>query len=284
MRTVRLRSGQAVPQLGLGTWRLGERSRDRAGEVAAVRFALDIGYRLIDTAEMYGDGGAEEVVGAALRDAIEAGDLVREDVTIVSKVVPSNASRRGTLAACERSLKRLGVDAIDIYLLHWRGSQPLGDTVAAFEELRERGKIAHWGVSNFDVADLEQLHALDAGGQCTVNQVYYSASERGIEFDLLPWQRKRQMPIIAYCPIDQGALAADATFATIGRRRSATAAQVALAWVMRHPDAIAIPKASNEVHLQENLRAASIKLDAAELAAIDAHFTPPKRKRQLAMT
>jgi diketogulonate reductase-like aldo/keto reductase len=284
MRTVKLRSGGAVPQLGLGTWRLGERDRERAADVAAVRFALAAGYRLIDTAEMYGDGGAEEVVGAAARDAIAAGDVAREDLTIVSKVIPSNASRRGTIAACERSLKRLGLDAIDIYLLHWRGSHPLGDTVAAFEQLREQGKIAHWGVSNFDVTDLEDLSVIGAGSRCAVNQVYYSASERGIEFDLLPWQRERRMPVMAYCPIDQGALAANPTFAEIGQRRSATAAQVALAWAMRHADVIAIPKASNATHLQENLRAASIALDAAELATIDAHFAPPKRKRQLAMT
>ncbi|HYM47805.1 MAG TPA: aldo/keto reductase, partial [Burkholderiaceae bacterium] len=214
MRLILLASGQEVPALGLGTWRMGEDRRTRMAEVAAVKTAIEIGYRLIDTAEMYGDGGAEEVVGAAVRAAIEGGEVRREDLTIVSKVLPSNASRDSVPRACERSLKRLGLDYIDLYLLHWRDSTPLKATVAAFEQLRELGRIWHWGVSNFDTADMRQLCSLPAGPNCVANQVYYSASERNIEFDLLPWQRENGVVTIAYSPIDQGTLTGDATFAT----------------------------------------------------------------------
>jgi diketogulonate reductase-like aldo/keto reductase len=284
MRMVDLRDGSRAPMLGLGTWRLGEsRARD-ADDVAAVGRALELGYRLIDTAEMYGDGGAERVVGAALKDAIKACTVARSDVTIVSKVLPSNASKAGVQAACERSLKRLGVEAIDVYLLHWRGRCPLADTVAGFQQLVSRQLIRSWGVSNFDVADLRELTALPGGDECVVNQVYYSASTRGIEFDLLPAQRANAIATMAYCPIDQGALAADRTFGAIARRRGLTAAQVALAWVMRHPDVIAIPKAAREEHLRDNLAAAAIRLSDEDLAAVDAKYPPPKRKRPLAMT
>jgi diketogulonate reductase-like aldo/keto reductase len=284
MRTVALPDGTRVPCLGLGTWRLGESRSAQATDVAAVRTALELGYRLIDTAEMYGDGGAERVVGAALREAERAGTVRREDVYLVTKVLPGNASRRGTVAACERSLQRLGVDRIDLYLLHWRGSHPLADTVGAFESLRERGLIGAWGVSNFDVGDLDELGRLAAAPGCVANQVYYSASERGIEFDLLPAQRARAIATMAYCPIDQGALASDRTFADLGRRLGVSAAQAALAWVLRQPDVIAIPKAAREPHLRANLAAAGIALTEADLAAIDARFPPPTRKRRLAMT
>jgi diketogulonate reductase-like aldo/keto reductase len=262
---------------------MGEASRRRSAEVAAVRSALSLGYRLIDTAEMYGDGGAEQVVGQALREAIAARTVQRADVTIVSKVLPTNASRRGTVAACERSLARLGLDVIDVYLLHWRGGHPLAETVAEFESLREEGRIGCWGVSNFDLADMKELWTVKGGERCAVNQVYYSASERGIEFDLLPWQRGHQLPTMAYSPIDQGALASDSTFAAIGRRRHLTAAQVALAWVLRQPDVIAIPKSASEQHLRENLQSAAAVLSADELSEIDRHFPPPKGKRRLAM-
>ena len=218
MRFVRLATGEKVPALGLGTWRLGEAKGSRAAEAAAVRMAIGIGYRLIDTAEMYGDGGAEEVVGAAIQQASQGGIVAREELTIVSKVLPSNASHAGVLRACERSLKRLQLDVIDVYLLHWRGSVPLKDTVAAFEQLRHEGRIRHWGVSNFDTADMQQLWSLPSGANCVANQVYYSASERNIEFDLLPWQRERGVVTMAYSPIDQGALARDTTFAAIGGR------------------------------------------------------------------
>ena len=249
MQMVLLPNGRRVPGLGLGTWRLGETPATRRDDVKALRQALDLGYRLIDTAEMYGDGGAERVLGDALATAVADGTVRREDVFVVTKVLPSNASRKGTVAACERSLKRLRMDYIDLYLLHWRGGHPLDATIAAFQSLRDRGLIRAWGVSNFDAADLDELWAVDDGTQCVVNQVYYSATERGIEFDLLPAQRHRGTATMAYCPIDQGALAADATFAAIGKRHGVSAAQAALAWVLRQPDVIAIPKASREQHL-----------------------------------
>jgi len=284
MRLVRLATGNEVPALGLGTWRLGEAKRTRAAEVGAVRTALEIGYRLIDTAEMYGDGGAEEVVGAAIHDASQAGIVAREELTIVSKVLPSNASHSGVLRACERSLKRLQLDVLDLYLLHWRGSVPLKDTVAAFEQLRTEGRIHHWGVSNFATTDMQQLWSLPAGPRCVANQVYYSASERGTEFDLLPWQRDHGVVTMAYSPIDQGALASDTTFATIGRRHRISASSAALAWVLRQPGMIAIPMSASEPHLRENFAAASVDLTAEDLAQIDAQFPPPKRKRPLATT
>jgi diketogulonate reductase-like aldo/keto reductase len=283
MRLVRLANGEGFPALGLGTWRMGETKRTRATEVAAVKMAIEIGYRLIDTAEMYGDGGAEDVVGAAIQEALQAGNVAREDLTIVSKVLPSNASHAGVLRACERSLKRLQLDVIDVYLLHWRGSVPLKDTVAAFEQLRGEGRIRHWGVSNFDTADMQQLWSLPAGTNCVANQVYYSASERGAEFDLLPWHRDHGVATMAYSPIDQGALARDTTFTAIGRRHGVSASSAALAWVLRHPDVIVIPKAVSEPHLRENYLAANVRLTADDLAQIDAQFPPPKRKRRLAM-
>jgi diketogulonate reductase-like aldo/keto reductase len=283
MGFVRLPSGQEVPALGLGTWRMGEASRARSAEIDAVRAAIDIGYRLVDTAEMYGDGGAEEVVGAAVRAAIGAGVVRRDELTIVSKVLPSNSSREGVLRACERSLRRLSLDYVDLYLLHWRGSIPLQDTVGAFEQLRQRGHIRHWGVSNFDTSDMRELWSLAAGRACAANQVYYSASRRGAEFDLLPWQRKNRVVAMAYSPIDEGALAGDATFAAIGRRHGVSASTAALAWVLRQPDVIAIPKAVKAPHLRENYRAMDIELTAADLAEVDARFPPPKRKRPLAM-
>jgi diketogulonate reductase-like aldo/keto reductase len=280
MKTVELPTGERVPALGLGTWRMGESARARRAEVEAVRVALEIGYRLIDTAEMYGEGGAEEVVG----EALAAGPVPRDAVFLVSKVYPHNASRKGAVAACERSLARLRTDRIDLYLLHWRGSVPLAETVAAFEHLRETGKIRHWGVSNFDADDLRELWEVDDGELCAMNQVYYSAGRRGIEFDLLPWQRQQRLPLMAYCPIDQGALAKSHALQGIARTQGVTAAQLALAWVLRQPDVIAIPKAVQAAHLRENLAAASIELSAAELARIDAAFPPPTRKRRLAMT
>jgi diketogulonate reductase-like aldo/keto reductase len=284
MRTVLLPNGARVPCLGLGTWRLGESPSTRASEVAAVRLALELGYRLVDTAEMYGDGGAERVVGEALRGALRAGTVTRDDVFLVTKVLPANASRKGTAAACERSLERLGVAHVDLYLLHWRGGHPLAETVAAFEALRARGRIRAWGVSNFDADDLDELWNLPAGPQCVANQVYYSASERGIEFDLLPAQRRRGLATMAYCPIDQGALAADPAFTEVGRRLGASAAQAALAWTLRQPDVIAIPKASRERHLRENLAAAALTLTARDLTSVDARYPPPRRKQRLAMT
>jgi diketogulonate reductase-like aldo/keto reductase len=282
MRHLQLPDSTPFPVLGLGTWRMGEDSAKRSAEIAGVRSAIELGYRLIDTAEMYGEGGAETVIGHALADAFRANAVKREEMCVVSKVYPHNASRRGTAAACERSLKRLGLDQLDLYLLHWRGSHPLAETVEAMESLAHAGKIRHWGVSNFDVGDLQELEALQAS-RCATNQVYYSLGQRGPEFGLLPWQRERAMPLMAYSPIDQGALAGDDTLAAIGQTRGLTAAQVALAWVVSRPGVVAIPKASSVRHLQDNLAAEGVSLSAQELQQIDARFAPPRRRTPLAM-
>ncbi len=272
------------PALGLGTWRMGENARTRRAEVAAVRLAFEIGYRLIDSAEMYGDGGAEEVVGLALAEALRAGDCKREELTIVSKVLPSNASARGVVAACERSRQRLGIGTIDLYLLHWPGSHPLRETVQGFGQLRAQGAIAQWGVSNFDLAAMKKLAALPGGEGCAANQVYYSLSERGIDFDLTPWQRQRALPLMAYSPIDQSALAGDARVAALAAPLGLTAAQLALAWTLRDGNVIAIPKAVREAHLRENFATGSISLDAATLVALDTLFPPPRKPQPLAVT
>lgn len=283
MQHVRFPDGHICPALGLGTWRMGETTRGRPSEVAAVRLALEIGYRVIDTAEMYGEGGAEEVVGLALAEAIRAGTVTRDEVFVVSKVYPHNASRVGVLTACERSRRRLALDRIDLYLLHWRGSHPLAETVAGFEALMAQGRIARWGVSNFDVADMEELVSVRGGGACAANQVYYSLGERGAGHSLLPWLQHAGMPLMAYCPIDQGALAASARLAELAQCKGASAAQLALAWAMQQRGVMAIPKAVREVHLRENFGAASLALTAEDLAALDAIFPPPRRKPALAM-
>ncbi|HEX7155978.1 MAG TPA: aldo/keto reductase [Burkholderiaceae bacterium] len=281
-----LPGGERRPALGLGTWKMGESRSRRSAEVSAVRLALDIGYRVIDTAEMYGEGGAEEVVGEAVAGAMRDG-LARGDVFIVSKVYPHNASRAGVLAACERSLRRLKLDSIDLYLLHWRGREPLAETLAGFLELQRRGQIRRWGVSNFDVPDLQELFGLEGGAGCSANQVYYSLGARGVEFDLLPWQRERGVPLMAYCPIDQGALArrqAGAAWREVAQRHAATPVQVALAALLAQGGVMAIPKAVREAHLRENWGAAALALDAKDLAALDRDFPPPRRKVPLTMS
>jgi diketogulonate reductase-like aldo/keto reductase len=284
MRQVRVAADVTVPALGLGTWRLGESTASRRSEVAALRRAIELGYRLFDTAEMYGEGGAESLLGEALAGALSAGDVTRDELFIVSKVYPHNADRTGTAAACERSLQRLRLDTIDLYLLHWRGAHPLAETVEAFERLRAQGRIRHWGVSNFDTDDMQELWALKGGAHCAADQVYYSLSERGIEFDLLPWQRERGVATMAYCPIDRGTLARSAALQPLARRLHATPAQIALAWLLSRQGVIAIPKAVQERHLSDNLAAASMVLDAAALAELDGLFAPPRKKRRLAMT
>ena len=283
MNTVTLPDGRTLPALGLGTWHLGEATARRAAEVASVRSAFEIGYRVVDTAEMYGEGGAEEVVGAALAEALRAGTVTRDDVFIVSKVYPHNASRKGVAAACERSRRRLGLDRIDLYLLHWAGPHPLRDTIAGFEVLQVAGHIGHWGVSNFDTADMQALSRVAGGSACAANQVYYSLSERGAEFELLPWQRERSMPLMAYCPLDQGGLAGEPVLREVGERHGATASQVALAALLAQPGVMAIPKALREAHLRENFAAAALALDAADLAAIERRFPAPRRRTPLAM-
>jgi diketogulonate reductase-like aldo/keto reductase len=273
-----MKQGRPMPALGQGTWRMGERPNARTREVAALRLGLDLGMALLDTAEMYGEGGAEEVVGTAL-----AGRNDRP--YIVSKVYPHNASLKGTIAACERSLSRLQVEQLDLYLLHWRGSHPLGDTVRAFERLVEDGKIAAWGVSNFDVDDMDELWALPGGERCVANQLLYNAAQRGIEFDLLPWCRARGVVVMAYCPLDQaGRMLGSKALKAVAARHRAMPAQVALAWLLARDGVAAIPKAASEAHVRENRAAADIRLTNADLAEIDAAFPPPKRKQPLAMT
>lgn len=291
MKMVTLPTGESVPALGLGTWRMGESVSTRDAEIAAVRFAIDAGYRLFDTAEMYGDGGAETVLGRAVADALRAGAARREDLFVVSKVYPHHADRRGVRAACDRSRGRLGLDVVDLYLLHWRGSVPLAETVDAFEGLKAAGAIREWGTSNFDLDDLRELEGI---GQpklvakpgklhCASNQICYALDERGAEFSLLTYQRTLKMPTMAYCPLGQGALAVHPALQSIAAARGATAAQVALAWVVRSGDVIAIPKAVTRAHLADNLAAADLALSEAELAALDAAFSPPSSKTPLAM-
>jgi diketogulonate reductase-like aldo/keto reductase len=281
MKHLNLPDGAAVPALGLGTWRMGEARGARATEVAAVRSAIELGYRLIDTAEMYGEGGAEEVVGQAVTEALRGGDVRRDELFIVSKVYPHNASRQGTVAACERSCKRLGLDRIDLYLLHWRGEHELSDTADAMQALQHAGRIGHWGVSNFDVDDMDELMAV--APDCAANQVYLSLSERGPEHSLLPWLRRHAMPLMAYSPIDQGTLARHTGLAAIGAPLGLTAAQLALAWALAQPGVVAIPKAVKPQHLRDNFAAAEATLSAEVLSGIDALFPPPQRKTALAM-
>jgi len=276
IRTTMLPSGEAVQVIGQGTWKMGEDARRRADEVAALKLGLDLGMTLIDTAEMYASGGAEEVVAEAIAGR-------RDDLFLVSKVLPSNASRTGVPAACEKSLKRLRTDRIDLYLLHWPGSVPLGETVEAFEALKKAGKIRHWGVSNFDTDEMEELTALPAGGNVQTNQVLYNLSRRGPEFDLAPWSRKLGIPLMAYSPVEQGALARNARLEAIAKRHDAAPAQIALAWVMQQDGVIAIPKASRQEHVRQNVAALEIKLTGEDLAELDRAFPPPTRKRGLEM-
>lgn len=278
-------SGEERPALGLGTWRLGEDPARAEAEVRALRLALDVGYRVFDTAEMYADGGAEQVLGRALAQAQQAG-VARDELFVVSKVLPQHASADGVQAACERSLRRLGLDRIDLYLLHWRGTVPLAETVRGFEQLQRRGLIHQWGVSNFDLADLRELVAVPGGAACAANQVHYSLSQRGVEWDLLPWQRLQQMPLMAYSPIDQGELADHPALRPVAQRLGVTPSQVALAWVLRQGrqgGVMAIPKAGSALHLRHNWAAASLTLGPSELAELDRAFAPPRGKMPLSM-
>lgn len=271
-----LADGTRIPALGLGTWKMGERLGNAAREAAALVHGLDLGMTLIDTAEMYGDGGAEEVVSKAIvgRPA---------SAFVVSKVYPHNAGAKTMPAACERSLRRLNLDCIDLYLLHWRGNVPLAETVDAFERLRAAGKIRRWGVSNFDTADMEELLALPNGWHCAVNQVLYNLDERGIEWRLLDGCRTKGIPIMAYSPVAQGSLATNRKLAAIARALGVTSAQLALAWVLTRPQVIAIPQSSNLTHIDANRAAATIRLDEGVLAALDAAFPPPRQAAPLSM-
>ena len=272
--TTLLPDGTAIPVFGMGTWHMGESRGRFDAEVTALRRGLELGIGLIDTAEMYGSGGAEQVVGEAIKG--------RRDATyLVSKVLPSNASRQRTIKACEQSLERLGTDRLDLYLLHWRGGTPLEETVRAFEELEAAGKIVRWGVSNFDLDDMQELAAISP--DCAVNQVLYNLTRRGIEHDLLPYQQGRSIPVMAYSPIEQGALVDHGALAAIARAHDATPAQVALAWVMDKPGVMAIPKTSNPARMAENLAAVELTLTDADRGALDRAFPPPRRKQPLEM-
>jgi diketogulonate reductase-like aldo/keto reductase len=270
----RFADGTIVPALGQGTWRMGENAERADAEVDALVAGIELGMTLIDTAEMYGDGGAERVVGRAIRGR-------RDGVFVVSKVYPQHAGRKSLVAACERSLARLGTDHLDLYLLHWRGGIQLDETVAAFDSLVRAGKILRWGVSNFDAADLTELAAVAGGDACGTNQVCYHLDARGIEWDLLPWMRARAMPMMAYSPFAQGELLGDPRLREIARRTGRTAAALALAWVMRTPDVIAIPQSCDVAHLRANCAAAFAGLDDALVAALDAAFPPPRKATPL---
>lgn len=265
-----------LPLLGQGTWSMGERVAARAEEVASLRLGLDLGLRLIDTAEMYADGGAEEVVG-------EAVDGRREEVFLVSKVLPENASRRGTVAACERSLRRLGTDRLDLYLLHWRGGEPLSETLAGFEDLLAAGKILRWGVSNFDIEDMRELADLGAAAACATNQILYNLARRGPEFDLVPWCAEHRIPIMAYSPVEQGRLLRHSGLRRLAAEKGLSPAQLALAFVLSRPGTVAIPKASRPEHVRDNTAALAVELGPDDLQRLDALFAPPRRAEPLAM-
>jgi len=269
VRTTLLRSGQAVPVLGQGTWRMAENRARRRDEIAALQLGIELGMTLIDTAEMYADGGAETLVGKAIAGR-------RDEVFLISKVLPRQATQRGTRRSCEQSLRRLSTTHLDLYLLHWREGTPLEDTLGAFEGLRQAGKIRHWGVSNLDVADLEELWGLPAGPSCTTDQVLYNLTRRGIEWDLLPWCAERRVPIMAYSPIEQGRLPDNAVLRELAHRHGATPSQLALAWAIRRDGIIAIPKAGTLAHVRENRGALDVHLSADDLAALDRAFPPPK--------
>jgi diketogulonate reductase-like aldo/keto reductase len=276
MQLSRHHSGVTIPRFGQGTWGMGERRAQRGAEIAALRHGIERGIALIDTAEMYGDGGAEDIVGEAI-----AGH--RDDLFIVSKVLPDNASRRGTIAACEQSLRRMRIDRIDLYLLHWRGDIPLAQTLAAFAELRASGKIRAWGVSNLDLSDMQELAALDGGVDCATNQLLYNLTRRGIEYDLLPWCRARRMPVMAYSPVEQGRMLNHPALRALARKLDATPAQVALSWLLRQDDIVVIPKAVTPAHIDDNLGALDLDLNDGDLTALDRAFPPPAQATPLEM-
>jgi diketogulonate reductase-like aldo/keto reductase len=276
IRSTPLPSGEVIPVLGQGTWGLGEDPAARSEELRTLQLGIELGLTLIDTAEMYGDGASEELVAEAIAGR-------RDEVFVVSKVLPTNATRHGTIEACEQSLKRLATDYLDMYLLHWRGSSPLENTIEAFTELVDTGKIRHWGVSNFDTIDLAELITIAGGDAVETDQVLYNLFHRGIELELLPWCRDRGMPVMAYSPILRGRLVENDVVVDIAERHDATPAQVALAWVLRHDDVCAIPKASIHEHVRENRGALDLQLDREDLELLDEAFPPPTEPQPLAM-
>ncbi|ODB65708.1 aldo/keto reductase [Paenibacillus polymyxa] len=276
---IRWTDGREVPLIGQGTWHMGEKASLRQEEVRALQLGLELGMTLVDTAEMYAEGGAEEIVGEAIRGR-------RDDVYLVSKAYPHHADRQGLAQACEASLTRMGTEYMDMYLLHWRGNIPLEETIEGMEKLREQGKIRSWGVSNLDKSDMEELWSLSRSEACAVNQVLYHAASRGIEYDLLPWSRTNGVPVMAYCPIAQGGrlrrgLLEHPVMADIAASHGVTPSQIALAWVIRDGNVWAIPKAVQESHVRENAAAASIRLTPEQLQQIDEAFPPPTRKQPL---
>ena len=276
MKHVTLPGGESVPALGMGTWMIGEDAATRAEEIASLQHGIDLGMALIDTAEMYGEGASEKLVGEAIRGR-------REQVFLVSKVYPHNAGRKAAQAACERSLRRLGIECLDLYLLHWRGSEPFAETIAAFETLKAQGKIRHWGVSNLDTEDLQEWVDTPGGAAVAVDQVLYNLTRRGIEWDLLPWCQTRRIPVMAYSPIEQARLLRHSGLCELAGRLGMTPAQVALAWLLQRDAVIAIPKTSTRQHLEENFAALRFSLEADAVAELDRLFPPPRRATPLAM-
>jgi diketogulonate reductase-like aldo/keto reductase len=270
IKSLKLSSGQAIPVLGMGTWQMGENDRDRPSEVAALRHGLELGLSLIDTAEMYGEGGAELVIAEAIAGR-------RADVFLTSKVYPHNASMKGAIEACEQSLKRLNTDYLDLYLLHWRSSVPLEETLGAFQKLHQSGKIRSYGVSNFDTKDMKKTVSIPGGREIVTNQVLYNLMRRGIEWDLLPWCRQQNIPIMAYSPIEQGRLLQNQTLQTIATDRQVSTAEVAIAWLLHQEQVIVIPKSSNIAHVEKNRAALDLKLTIEELQILDAAFPAPRR-------
>ena len=276
MKHVTLPGGESVPALGMGTWMIGEDAATRAEEIASLQHGIDLGMALIDTAEMYGEGASEKLVGEAIRGR-------RERVFLVSKVYPHNAGRKAAQAACERSLRRLGIECLDLYLLHWRGSVPFAETIEAFETLKAQGKIRHWGVSNLDTEELPEWVDTPGGAAVAVDQVLYNLTRRGIEWDLLPWCQTRRIPVMAYSPIEQARLLRHSGLCELAGRLGMTPAQVALAWLLQRDAVIAIPKASTRQHLEENFAALRFSLEADVVAELDRLFPPPRRATPLAM-
>jgi diketogulonate reductase-like aldo/keto reductase len=276
MPQITLPDGEAVPAYGQGTWHMGENRGRRVDEIAALKLGIELGITLIDTAEMYGNGNAEEIVAEAM-----GGN--RDGLFIVSKVLPYNASQQGTIEACERSLKRLKTDRIDLYLLHWRGSHPFSETLAGFERLQRDGKIRHHGVSNFDRGDMEEWTRLDAGKSVASNQILYNLTRRGPEFDVIPWCQQKTISIMAYSPIEQGRMLGHKALGDVAAKHGATPAQVALAWLLRQDGMMVIPKASRQEHVRENLGALDLKLTEQDLADLDRAFPPPKGRTSLGM-
>ena len=276
MKTLTLPSGKKIPLLGQGTWRMGEKVSQKQAEIDALRLGLDLGMNLIDTAEMYGEGGAERVVSEAISGR-------REEVYLVSKFYPYNASYDGVIAACDRSLSRLKTNYLDFYLLHWRGSIPLSETLEGLKHLQQAGKIINYGMSNFDTEDMAEAESLPGGKQIVTNQVLYNLKHRGIEWDLLPWCKQHNIPIMAYSPVEQKAFVNHSQLQKIADKYNATATQIALSWLLHQDNVISIPKATNPLHVQENRAALDIELTEADLQKIERLFPSPNRKQTLAM-